>query len=465
MPQRRFFPRRNSVMAGLLALSCAFFGGSIAPANLLAAPLELTAEQMLQVAGRAVSEHRPQAALTLTDALLEQGDPGGFQLWLIRSRAHRDLGQADTARMAAGRAWDLADTPKEKFTAALIMAQAQSSSGNRTLSQIWLRRAAQHAETEQQKALVRRDFRYVRDRNPWRVNLSFGAAPSSNINGGTSEDTFTGPFGMPFIPSGSLKGLSGTTAHAQLNLSYRLSRNQGLETWIGIEAYHRHAWLSSDAKALASNTKSSAFNYTMFAATLRHDRPIGNGRKLSFSGRLGRDWYGGEKLSDFASFKLEAALPVNDSNRLRLSGQITYQAESVDSIWLTDFDLNHLLLTEAGNGWNFSLGVSRSFSGSQSREYDELRAGVRWIKGQPVLGAQLSLGVDVRQRDFETFPFFDFDSRHDTSVSARAELRLPDLSQFGFSPTVSIEHRRTQSNIELFTSNRTNLSLGFSSDF
>lgn len=465
MPRRRFSPIRNSVMAGLLALSCTVMGGTIAPANLAAAPLELTAEQMLQVAGRAVSEHRPQAALALTDALLDQSQSGGFQLWLIRSRAHRDLGQADTARMAAGRAWDLADTPKEKFTAALIMAQAQSSSGNRTLSQIWLRRAAQHAETEQQKALIRRDFRYVRDRNPWRVNLSFGAAPSSNINGGSSEDQLT-LFGLPFGLSASSQALSGTTAFAAADLSYRLSRNEGRETWIGVEAYQRQAWLSSDAKAQAPDVPDGSFDYGSLALTLRHDRKLEEGRKLSYSFQAGRNWYGGQHLSDFASAQVRLTLPIKDRNRLRLAARLDYQVEASDrsTTWVGDLSMNHLHLTEAGNGIDLSLGLRAASADDVTREYREVRAGARWIKGAPVFGAHLSLGLELDQRDYDV-SYYRSEGRHDRSVTARAELRLPDLSQFGFSPTVSIEHRRTQSNIELFTSNRTNLSLGFSSDF
>ena len=61
---------------------------------------------------------------------------------------------------------------------------------------------------------LERDFRIVRGRNPLSVALSFGVAPSSNINGGTSAETiwlyipaFCGY--IPTTPVGDALPLSG----------------------------------------------------------------------------------------------------------------------------------------------------------------------------------------------------------------------------------------------------------------
>ncbi len=433
--------------------------------------LALTPEQMIQVAGRAVAQQRPHAALALTDALLAQGHET-FQLWLIRSRALRDIGRPDAARTAADHAWTLAQDARQKFTSAVIMAQALSSDGKRTPAQVWLRRAAQYADTPQQIALLRRDFGYVKARNPWRMELSFGATPSSNINGGSAEDQLT-LFGLPFELSPSAQALSGFQAYSSGKLSYRLAESAKTRTWIGVEGYTRESWLSAASRTAVDGAVASGdYDYTSTAMTVLHERKLAKpGQKMTFTGKLGRNWYGGDHLSDFASLGMTLALPLQNRARIKLATRLDFQLDAPndaggarDTEWVAEATASLFRPTKAGNAWDLGLDLRNAFSNDATRKYREARVGATWLRGQPLFGAYVSLGIELGQRDYDV-SYYRANGRHDTMLSGQVQARFPDLSQFGFSPTVTLEHSTTRSNIELYSSDRTNLSLGFVSDF
>ncbi|MFC6638734.1 hypothetical protein [Sulfitobacter sediminilitoris] len=52
-----------------------------------------------------------------------------------------------------------------------------------------MRRAAQNAPNDLLRERAKRDFRYVKRRNPWKTDLTFTFAPNSNINNGSARDT------------------------------------------------------------------------------------------------------------------------------------------------------------------------------------------------------------------------------------------------------------------------------------
>ena len=71
----------------------------------------------------------------------------------------------------------------------MLMAQAQSSSGRKTLAQYWLRRAVEVAPTPATEARAIRDFKYLRATNPWSTRISFSITPDSNVNDGSANET------------------------------------------------------------------------------------------------------------------------------------------------------------------------------------------------------------------------------------------------------------------------------------
>ena len=147
-------------------------------------------DELRQAAIAAIQGGEPGIARSYGNALLAR-DPDDMNAYLIIARAARDLGNISAARDATRTAWSLAETPSEKYSAALITAQVLATDGKRTRAQLWLRRAAQYAPNDALRARAERDFGYVKLRNPWQTDLTFTFAPNSNINNaGTTERGF-----------------------------------------------------------------------------------------------------------------------------------------------------------------------------------------------------------------------------------------------------------------------------------
>ena len=147
----------------------------------------LGVDQMRAAAGQSLKIGNPAQAEMLANALLVR-DKNDLTALLIRGRALRDLGRLPEARKMMRRAWRLSNNEADKYATALITAQVLSSQGKRTLAQLWLRRAAQHAPNDLLRARAKRDFGYVRQQNPWKTDVTFTFAPNSNINNGSARD-------------------------------------------------------------------------------------------------------------------------------------------------------------------------------------------------------------------------------------------------------------------------------------
>ena len=82
-----------------------------------------------------------------------------------------------------------AEAQDKKYAGAIVMAQVQSSSGRKTLAQYWLRRAVELAPNQVLETRAIRDFKYLRNTNPWSTRLTFSVTPDSNINDGSARET------------------------------------------------------------------------------------------------------------------------------------------------------------------------------------------------------------------------------------------------------------------------------------
>ncbi|MCI2397874.1 tetratricopeptide repeat protein [Aliiroseovarius subalbicans] len=450
------------VHALALALCLATGAGTGARAEIII----LTPTQMVEEAARAVAGHQPRAALTLTQAVLAQ-NPDNLGALLLMSRALRDMGRNDDARVAAKRAWALAETPAQRFPVALLMAQATASGGNQTLAQIWLRRAAQNARSDGERALVRRDFNYVRARNPWRFEVDFGASPSSNVNGGSVEDTIT-LFGLPFDLSPDAQALSGYQVHGAVDLSFRIAETARSQSRVGLQAYARETWLSDSARAAAPDVPPGAYDYQSVALTFHHDRALQKrGRKLSFSASIGRNWYGGVRLSDFVSAGVDLRLPVAQKDRLTLSARADLQdtaSAATPAVAVGDLGLELLHPTGNGNAIRLNLGLRAALSNDVFSEYRQASFGADYLLGKPILGTRVTVGVEMGHKSYDVSRYTSV-GRKDTSVSLRADMTLTQVEYFGFSPVLTLDHTRIRSNVSLYTSQTNSLALGFRSSF
>ncbi|MGC9371559.1 MAG: hypothetical protein ACP5DX_18665 [Paracoccaceae bacterium] len=448
--------RRLALWAGLLLVA----GG------VSAAPVTLAPAEMRAAASHALAVHDDQLALSLAEALLARDPQDGFAL-IIKSRAARNLGDNATAIGAARAAWRQARSESDRYAAALVMAQALSSNGQRTMAQLWLRRAAQHAPDDRAEAMIARDFRYVRSRNPWSTHLRFGVTPSSNINNGSKSDTMV-IGGLPFQLSGGAQALSGLEISYGASTRYSHDLSEDLTLHLG-GAVEGKAYRLSDAarrKAPALSASDLAYQAVQlsFGATIRGTRPA---NPLDAALTLGKNYYGGAHLADFAEVKLVKTVGVNRRNQLRftLAAEEQWRKDRADRSstaligqvdWRTKVGETGLL--------QLSLGLRDTDSDSGTVAHSAQLAALDYRLTKPVFGAYLGLSVAYESRDYDQ-SLFGAQPRRDDKLMLGATVFLPDYDYYGFAPEIGLSLVTNRSNEALYETEDLGLTLGFRSAF
>jgi tetratricopeptide (TPR) repeat protein len=438
--------------------------------GLSSAQVTLGADDLRQAASVALKSGESNRALAYADALLER-DPADLTALLIRARALRDQGRLDPARTAARNAWSLADTDAEKYSAALITAQILSSDGKRTRAQLWLRRAVEHAPSARLEDKAKRDFAYVKRRNPWSTQLSFTLAPNSNINNGSARDrslVFNPLFGQPTVSSlrGSLKSLSGIEIGGAVRTRYRFEQSSDTAHDLKFALSYRTYMLSSDAKTQAPDVEGSDFAYgTASLGYGYQQRNMDKKGLLAFDLDAGQTWYGGARYTAYLRGSAQQSVRVSAQRQYRfgLSAEREWgqAAPDVDS-----FSASASLTQrfESGNLGFFGVNVSATQSPNSNAEYAELSIRGGFVLGKPVMGAALQFGLGAALRDYDVSRHA-LDGRQDMRVFADITATFKDIDYYGFNPSVTVRASHTDSNIGLFDTRRLGVSIGIKSAF
>lgn len=445
----------------LVALICVALAVA-APAR--SETVTVTAEGLRRTAQLALEAGQAGLAHDLASALLRD-DPKDVTALVIASQALRDLSEYDGAARLARQAWQAADTPGARYAAALVMAQARASAGARTSAQLWLRRAVQNAPDDAARARAINDFRFVRMRNPVAVTLSFGIAPSSNINGGSANNTIM-VMGLPFTLSPDARALAGTEATASATVTRRVSENSRHRTDLGLALSGRGYRLTRAAQASAPWVDAGDYSYVQAEAFVTHRFTLGEDAPHMLRFGAGRGWYGGAVLADFAHLDLSRDFDLGGGAGVEVGLGLDRQARR-------DVAERSSTTARMGADWSRPLGEGRlSLSVDLRRAVsdavviDHRAAGfeVGYALGRPVLGARLSarLGVEAKQFDGS---FFGVTGRDDTTLSVGVEAFLPDAGYMGFAPMLGLTARRTDSNVALYETRDIGLSLGLKSAF
>ena len=434
----------------------------------------LSVAQMRAAAGESLRVGAPAQAEVLAGALLER-DGGDLNALLIRARALRDLGRLKEARGMARRAWALSRTDADRYATALITAQVLSTQGKRTRAQFWLRRAVQHAPSPQLEAIARRDFRYLRARNPWHTQLSFTLAPNSNINNGSARDRsylnyrlsevlFEEP--VEFQLQGAARALSGFEYGAGVQTRYRFAQSATHAHDLSFAASYRTFTLSSRAKANAPGVSGSDFAFGQVSLGYGFEqRNLGQRGRFTFGADAGQSFYGGARYASYLRLSLAQGLLTGKRSQTRLSLDHEWQngqATSDTTRFGGMLDWSHR--RDNGALVTLSLGAERTTSPNSDLEYNALRLRGGAALARPVLGADLrvDLGAEIRDYDVSRHaPGGRRDKRYFMDVTAT----FRGIDYYGFSPSVTLQASTTDSNIGLYDVNRVGLSLGVRSAF
>lgn len=428
--------------------------------------VEVSPEELRLSAHTAEQAGQSEAAIRIVAALLER-DPEDTVALIVLSRAERDLGRYNRALIAARKAWRLAPDENGRFAAAMAIAQAQSSAGNRTMGQFWLRRAADIAPNDDARAVAIRDFRYVRARNPWAAEFSFNVTPTNNVNNGSARET-SQLFGLPleFQLSATAQALSGYEISGGVAGRYRFTQDARHAQDITYLLNHRTYLLSEEAKAAAPGVKGSDFAFSQLALGYNYHRTPENWPgpfSLSLTG--GNTWYAGNTYFSFLRVGGQQSFRFSDKTVLTLFGtaerQFGEQAPDVDRLNVT-LRLNQQIGQLGVLG--LTVGNTTSISASDTGDFSEQRVGADFRIGKPIAGIDVSFGLDWRGRDFVRSRF-DPAGRRDNEVTGRVNLVFRQIDRFGFNPTVTVQSSRTDSTIGLFDREKTGVQIGIRSSF
>jgi len=430
-----------------------------------AEPRRLTPDEAQREAVKALESGHPDLAFGLAQALTAR-DPKAFSTQLLLSYAARDTGRTDLARQAGRAAWGLAANDSQRHSAALALAQAQSSAGHRTIAQFWLRRAVELAPTPAERARDIRDFRYVRSRNPWTFTLDAGVSSSSNVNGGTQTDTIW-IYGLPFTLSGDAQALSGLESHASLSVQRTVAETEGHLFRLGGNLAGQGYRLSSEAKALAPDAEGSDYAFWASEAYLTGRIRAARGKdEWDLRVLAGHNDYGGAALSNYANLGVGRGFGFEGGRSLHLGASYERQ-------WRLDSEAKSASLRFATLDWQQPLGPGRASIGlslgqiaSDSNEVAHIRKGISfgYDLARPVLGAQIGLSAGYERRDYGPIAFSTED-RTDHKLTLEADALLRNHQFMGFAPEIGLGYQRTRSNWALSDSRALNLSVRVKSAF
>lgn len=430
-------------------------------------PVELTPAQAYNLGLKALATGRPDTALAVANALLERDETDPKTL-ILKANSERNLGRFDMAATTAQAAWKASRSTEDKYASAMIAAQALSSAGSKSRAQLWLRRAVDVAPDDGMRALAIRDFRFVRARNPWATELNFDIAPSSNINNGSARET-TRLYGLPFEfqLSEAAQALEGIQYSASVATRYRFSQGATYAHDAVFQVSHRSYTLGADAKARAPGVSGSdfAFSQASVGYIYRNRSDTGPG-PYTLSATAGQSWYGGAEY--FSYLRLGGTQKVRLGDRADLSFSAAAERQFGDASSDADNLRGDLRLTRQLNGAIGSVALSLGHTDSQSdtdvSEFTEWRTGIDFSLARPVAGAQVSFGLNWRQRDFPRSRQ-DPAGRVDREISARVDMVFSNIDRYGFNPVLSVQSAWTDSNIGLYDSETLGVSLGIQSAF
>ncbi|UWQ90223.1 surface lipoprotein assembly modifier [Rhodobacteraceae bacterium M382] len=465
---------RTALGTGTLAVLVGWAALAAPQATPVVKRVTLSPTELREAATGALKAGHPEIAYRYSDALVKR-DATDRTALLIRARAARDLGQYDNAKQSAKAAWKQAETPEDKFSTSMIMAQTLSSAGQRTMAQLWLRRAAQHAPTEALENRAIRDFRYVRSRNPWNTQFSFAITPDSNVNNGTSEKYLSDDpddfIGSQTEFSANSRPIPGMEIALGASTRYRFRETETHANDLTFSTRFQHYVISSSDKRRLRTVEGNDydFGYYEFGYAHRGKNREGRGEYRLFT-TVGQNWYGGEEYSRYVDLAGGQTFYLENyrSIRVNLSARRTFGVTRSD---LDEVNASVSYRFPIGTSGILSTSLNASIGESPNNAGDSYEAiGARaWYRlTKPVLGARASFSVSARSKvhdDYVHGVLIRQVGREDMQYTADFLLVFDQIDYYGFNPTMRVSASRTDSNVTRLQAERFGINFGIQSAF
>ncbi|MFZ5961983.1 hypothetical protein ACOXXX_03445 [Thalassococcus sp. BH17M4-6] len=431
----------------------------------------LSLPEMRVAAARAVRAGAFELALGIARAMLVADPEDSYSHFIIAQVFLRN-GQPEEARPAARMSYKLAKTPVQKHEAARIAALTAARQDRFFPAQIWMRRALHTAPNPAMKARAAHEFRAVRWAARLRLNVGLSVTPSSNVNGGSSEEINTVD-GFPIVGvlSPDAQALSGTVARGDLRLRYRLHRSETSQTNLRTSLQVKRVKLSDDARKKAPNAKGSNYDTTLMEIGLSHTQKLtDSGTYLSGGLFLGRAWFGGDVGYDYG--RAETTLTHRSSDATALSFGHVRQQQWNDSGPYSDIRTTGwraALAQRLGNKdrLTLSLATTKSVSDNTQQTSDTQTIRLDYDMARALGPVRLSGGVVASKQHYPDYRviFPVPGGREDVTLGAKLDMTFHTLDYAGFVPTVTLSAERGDSNVSRFDTDEFSISVGFQSAF
>ena len=449
-----------------LALALVTCVAGLRPQMLAAEEVRMSVDAARGAAAMALQQGQSELALVLADGVL-LGAPGDIQGLLIKSRALRDLGRGQEAAAPARSAFDTAEDLRDRYFAALLMAQARVSAGQRGVAQIWLRRAAEIAPDEQTRAVAVQDFRQVRRLTPWRVSLNATVAPSDNLNGAPKTNTFTFA-GLPFVNPSAVP-LSGQRLVLGADYVYRIALSETRRLNFGAGLEMQRVRFSNDAKSKVPGLRNADYRQDALTLRLGYEARGQDGAWLAASRvSLMRRWLGEVPLSDVARLDLSYGRSLTPD--VIAAVRLGLEAEQRHDAGVRDAQSRELglSLTRRFSGAALKLDLSQADTESESRAVARAthRAALSYALGKPVGGVLPRVTLAWEETAYDRGPTtFWTAPRRDEEWSVSLDVLVPSFDYYGFAPEIGVSFRDRSSNYTIYETRSTDLRLGLKSVF
>ncbi|KIN61661.1 DUF560 domain containing protein [Sulfitobacter noctilucae] len=434
--------------------------------------VELTPDELRQAAVASLRGGDAATARRYAAGLIAR-DPSDLNAQLIFARAARDMGDTVPARGAARSAWRLSETDEERYAAALITAQILSTEGKRTRAQLWIRRAVQNAPNDMLRARAGQDFSYVKQRNPWKTDLSLTLAPNSNINNGSARDSSRLNyaisellFGEPieFDLGTEAQAIAGVEFGGSVRTRYRFYQTPTTAHDAKLGLSYRSFVITDDLGDVDVSGSDFAYGTVSLGYGFRTFNMDKKG-ELALDAEAGQSWYGGARYASYARLQAQQTLATDVRQQLRFGAELERQwgqaTPDRDTVGLSA-SITHGFAS--GNSGFAGLYLSAAQSDDATVEYGEVLVRTGLALAKPVMGAALQVGLGISFRDYE-FSRDDPTGRQDKRIFADVTATFKDIDYYGFNPTLTLSASATDSNVGLYDVNRLGLSIGIKSAF
>ncbi|MEM6896386.1 MAG: hypothetical protein AAF576_03350, partial [Pseudomonadota bacterium] len=435
---------------GALCLILSLGGASVA-----AETVTLTNEELLGLAGRALTSGDAPLAAAISRTYLEE-NPEDARAHLILGRAVLRLEDTDQAFESARKAYRLASDDPLKTQAAVLAAEAALIADRLGVAERWFARAAWHAGPGPERDALRRALARTRQLNPTRVFLSFSVQPSSNVNGGANSASYVAE-GVPFVGtlSESAQALSGTVADLSFAVRHRVRETRQNRTTLGFAAFAREVWLSDDAQEKAPDLSDGDLAYRRLDVSLRHEYAVGPTRSWEFGATFGADREGGVDQNRIFALDTVWRERVADDHLLRAGLRVQWDDPfDADDDPATTYALRGAWRVRAGPGvFSVTAEVSERDTDDDFERFHGASLSVRYAfrrEGWPVTIALSAGQTYTRYPDYTVLGVPVTDGRRDRRNRISADATFDFEAVAGFRPVLSLTAEETHSNVSRF---------------